>query len=186
MTDKMSLLLGRVCRLAAAAAVCGPLVLAAPVKARTPRFPDASVTRTRSPSGYAYMAGGIGLAAQRAMERPAVARRARNPLIAAAGTLQDRPVQGSAERQVEHRKRQQGIGVQVKSFQDNPDWLRKLLRVKAKAARFFHENEQETAAILDGLGARYQRFASEAELCGQVAAEIRSVVTRIGPGVKGG
>jgi ABC-type nitrate/sulfonate/bicarbonate transport system substrate-binding protein len=43
---------------------------------------------------------------------------------------------------------QQGIGVQVKTFQDNPDWLRRLLRVKVKAARFFHENEKETAEIL--------------------------------------
>ena len=43
---------------------------------------------------------------------------------------------------------QQGIGVQVKTFQDNPDWLRRLLRVKAKAARFFHENEKDTAEIL--------------------------------------
>src|SRR5262245_60506604 len=43
---------------------------------------------------------------------------------------------------------QQGIGVQVKTFQDNPDWLRRLLRVKAKATRFFHENEKETAEIL--------------------------------------
>ena len=71
MTDKMSLLLGKGCRLAMAAAVCGPLVLAARVEARTPRFPDASVTRTQSPSGYDYMVGGIGLAAQRAMERAA-------------------------------------------------------------------------------------------------------------------
>ena len=43
---------------------------------------------------------------------------------------------------------QQGIGVQVKTFQDNPDWLRRLLRVKAKAARFFHENEKETVDML--------------------------------------
>ncbi len=43
---------------------------------------------------------------------------------------------------------QQGIGVQVKTLQDQPDWLRRLLRVKAKAARFFHENEKETAEIL--------------------------------------
>jgi len=43
---------------------------------------------------------------------------------------------------------QQGIGVQVKSVQDQPDWLKGLLRVKAKAARFFHENEKETAKIL--------------------------------------
>jgi ABC-type nitrate/sulfonate/bicarbonate transport system substrate-binding protein len=43
---------------------------------------------------------------------------------------------------------QQGIGVQVKTFQDQPNWLRRLLRVKAKATRFFHENEKETAEIL--------------------------------------
>jgi ABC-type nitrate/sulfonate/bicarbonate transport system substrate-binding protein len=43
---------------------------------------------------------------------------------------------------------QQGVGVQVKTFQDQPDWLRRLLRVKVKAARFFHENEKETAEIL--------------------------------------
>jgi ABC-type nitrate/sulfonate/bicarbonate transport system substrate-binding protein len=43
---------------------------------------------------------------------------------------------------------QQGIGVQVKTFQDNPDWLRRLLRVKAKAARFFHDNEKETVEML--------------------------------------
>ena len=43
---------------------------------------------------------------------------------------------------------QQGIGVQVKTLQEQPDWLRRLLRVKAKATRFFHDNEKETAAIL--------------------------------------
>jgi ABC-type nitrate/sulfonate/bicarbonate transport system substrate-binding protein len=43
---------------------------------------------------------------------------------------------------------QQGIGVQVKTFQEQPDWLRRLLRVKAKATRFFHENEKETADLL--------------------------------------
>src|SRR5258705_13937277 len=43
---------------------------------------------------------------------------------------------------------QQGIGVQTKFVQDSPDWLRRLLRVKAKAARFFHDNEKETAEIL--------------------------------------
>jgi len=42
----------------------------------------------------------------------------------------------------------QGIGVQVKTLQEQPDWLRRLLRVKAKATRFFHENEKETAEIL--------------------------------------
>jgi ABC-type nitrate/sulfonate/bicarbonate transport system substrate-binding protein len=43
---------------------------------------------------------------------------------------------------------QQGVAVQVKTSQDQPDWLRRLLRVKAKATRFFHENEKETAALL--------------------------------------
>lgn len=43
---------------------------------------------------------------------------------------------------------QQGVGVQTKVWQESPDWLRRLLRVKAKAARFFHENERETAEIL--------------------------------------
>jgi ABC-type nitrate/sulfonate/bicarbonate transport system substrate-binding protein len=43
---------------------------------------------------------------------------------------------------------QQGVGVQVKTLQEQPDWLRRLLRVKVKAARFFHENEKETAEIL--------------------------------------
>jgi len=43
---------------------------------------------------------------------------------------------------------QQGIGAQTKLVQDSPDWLRRLLRVKAKAARFFQENEKETAEIL--------------------------------------
>ena len=43
---------------------------------------------------------------------------------------------------------QQGIGIQVKNLQANPDWLRRLLRVKAKAGRFFHENEKDTAEIL--------------------------------------
>jgi hypothetical protein len=40
-----------------------------PVEARTPLFPDASVTRTRSPSGHPYMVGGIGLGSQQTMER---------------------------------------------------------------------------------------------------------------------
>lgn len=43
---------------------------------------------------------------------------------------------------------QQGIGVQPKFAQESPDWLRRLLRVKAKAARFFHDNERDTAEIL--------------------------------------
>jgi len=43
---------------------------------------------------------------------------------------------------------QQGIGVQTKFAQESPDWLRRLLRVKAKAARFFHDNEKETAEML--------------------------------------
>lgn len=43
---------------------------------------------------------------------------------------------------------QQGIGVQLKTFQDSPGWLSRLLRVKAKAARFFHENEKEVVEML--------------------------------------
>jgi len=43
---------------------------------------------------------------------------------------------------------QQGIGVQTKFVSESPDWLRRLLRVKAKAARFFHDNERDTAEIL--------------------------------------
>lgn len=43
---------------------------------------------------------------------------------------------------------QQGVGVQAKVLQESPDWLRRLLRVKAKATRFFHENEKGTAEIL--------------------------------------
>ena len=43
---------------------------------------------------------------------------------------------------------QQGIGVQVKCVQDPPDWLSRLLRVKAKCAHFFHKNRKETAEIL--------------------------------------
>jgi NitT/TauT family transport system substrate-binding protein len=43
---------------------------------------------------------------------------------------------------------QQGIGVQTKFVQESPDWLRRLLRVKAKAARFFLDNEKDTAEML--------------------------------------
>ena len=43
---------------------------------------------------------------------------------------------------------QQGVGVQTRFVQESPDWLRRLLRVKAKAARFFHDNEKDTAEIL--------------------------------------
>ena len=43
---------------------------------------------------------------------------------------------------------QQGIGVQTKFVQESPDWLRRLLRVKAKSARFFLDNEKETAEML--------------------------------------
>jgi ABC-type nitrate/sulfonate/bicarbonate transport system substrate-binding protein len=35
-----------------------------------------------------------------------------------------------------------------KYVQEPPDWLRRLLRVKAKVARFFHDNEKDTAEIL--------------------------------------
>ncbi|HXF76231.1 MAG TPA: hypothetical protein VNN13_09090 [Methylomirabilota bacterium] len=89
MTDQRSLLLGRAHQFTAAAAICGLFVSAAPVEARTPQFPDTSVTRSQSPSGYPYMVGGIGLAARRAMERWAglynlklvFARQAGTPLI---------------------------------------------------------------------------------------------------------
>ena len=43
---------------------------------------------------------------------------------------------------------QQGIGVQTKFVQESPDWLRRLLRVKAKAARFFLDNEKDTVEML--------------------------------------
>jgi NitT/TauT family transport system substrate-binding protein len=43
---------------------------------------------------------------------------------------------------------QQGIGVHVKTFQDKPDLVKRILRAKAKANRFFHENEKETAEML--------------------------------------
>ena len=56
---------------------------------------------------------------------------------------------------------QQGIGVQVKTFQDNPDWLRRLLRVKVKSARFFHENEKETVDMLTRIWKSDPATASE-------------------------
>jgi NitT/TauT family transport system substrate-binding protein len=43
---------------------------------------------------------------------------------------------------------QQGIGVHVKTFQERPDLVKRILRAKAKANRFFHENEKETAEML--------------------------------------
>jgi NitT/TauT family transport system substrate-binding protein len=43
---------------------------------------------------------------------------------------------------------QQGIGVQVRTAQEQPEWLKRLLKVKAKATRFFHDNEKETAEML--------------------------------------
>jgi NitT/TauT family transport system substrate-binding protein len=43
---------------------------------------------------------------------------------------------------------QQGLGVSVKTLQNRPDLIKRLLRVKAKSNRFFHENEKETAEIL--------------------------------------
>jgi len=69
-------------------AIYGLPVLFAPVEARTPQFPDTSVTRAKSPSGHPYMNGGIGFAAQQAMERVAgpynlklvFARRAGTPI----------------------------------------------------------------------------------------------------------
>jgi NitT/TauT family transport system substrate-binding protein len=43
---------------------------------------------------------------------------------------------------------QQGVGVHVKTLQDRPDLVKRLLRAKAKANRFFHESEKETAEML--------------------------------------
>jgi ABC-type nitrate/sulfonate/bicarbonate transport system substrate-binding protein len=43
---------------------------------------------------------------------------------------------------------QQGIGVHVKTLQERPDLVKRILRAKAKANRFFHENEKETAEML--------------------------------------
>jgi ABC-type nitrate/sulfonate/bicarbonate transport system substrate-binding protein len=56
---------------------------------------------------------------------------------------------------------QQGIGVQVKTFQEQPDWLRRLLHVKAKATRFFHENEKETVDLLARMWKSDVRTATE-------------------------
>jgi ABC-type nitrate/sulfonate/bicarbonate transport system substrate-binding protein len=43
---------------------------------------------------------------------------------------------------------QQGLGVNVKTLQNRPDLVKRLLRAKARSNRFFHENEKETAEIL--------------------------------------
>lgn len=87
MTETGSLLLGRPHPLAAVAAIYGLLVLSASVEARTPRFPDASVTRMESPSGHPYMVGGIGLAAQQVMMRAAGLYNLKLVFARRAGTL---------------------------------------------------------------------------------------------------
>jgi NitT/TauT family transport system substrate-binding protein len=43
---------------------------------------------------------------------------------------------------------QQGIGVHVRNLQERADLAKRILRAKAKANRFFHENEKETAEML--------------------------------------
>jgi ABC-type nitrate/sulfonate/bicarbonate transport system substrate-binding protein len=43
---------------------------------------------------------------------------------------------------------QQGVGVHVKTLQEKPELVKKILRAKAKASKFFHENEKETAEML--------------------------------------
>lgn len=43
---------------------------------------------------------------------------------------------------------QNGLAVHVKTLQDRPDLVRKLLRAKAKAARYFDQNEREVSEML--------------------------------------
>lgn len=38
---------------------------------------------------------------------------------------------------------QNGLGVNVKTLQEKPDLVKKILRAKAKAARYFEQNERE-------------------------------------------
>ena len=88
MTKLRSLLLRNWKSLPAILAIYGLPVLSAPIEARTPQFPDTSVIQAKSPSGHPYMDGGIGFAAQQAMERMAspynlklvFARRAGTPI----------------------------------------------------------------------------------------------------------
>jgi len=43
---------------------------------------------------------------------------------------------------------QNGLAVNVKTLQEKPDLIRKLLRAKAKAARYFDQNEREVSEML--------------------------------------
>jgi len=43
---------------------------------------------------------------------------------------------------------QNGLAVSVKTLQEKPDLVRKLLRAKAKAARYFEHNEREMSEML--------------------------------------
>src|SRR2546422_5316428 len=43
---------------------------------------------------------------------------------------------------------QNGLAVSVKTLQDKPDLVKKLLRTKARAARYFEQNEQEVSEML--------------------------------------
>lgn len=43
---------------------------------------------------------------------------------------------------------QNGLAVHVKTLQDRPDLVKKTLRAKTKAARYFDQNEQETSEML--------------------------------------
>lgn len=43
---------------------------------------------------------------------------------------------------------QNGLAVNVKTLQDKPELVKKILRAKSKAARFFDQNERETAEML--------------------------------------
>ena len=43
---------------------------------------------------------------------------------------------------------QNGLAVQVKTLEEKPELVKKILRAKSKAARFFDQNERETAELL--------------------------------------
>jgi ABC-type nitrate/sulfonate/bicarbonate transport system substrate-binding protein len=43
---------------------------------------------------------------------------------------------------------QNGLAVSVKTLQEKPDLVKKLLRAKAKAARYFEQNEREISEML--------------------------------------
>lgn len=87
MTNLRSLLLRNWKPLAAVLAIFVLPILSASTEARTPQFPDTSVTRAKSPSGHPYMVGGIGFAAQQAMERMASSYNLKLVFARRAGTL---------------------------------------------------------------------------------------------------